>query len=210
MRPAELDADLVWCEHRSPPRPAPALFLDRDGVVVEEVGHLHEVAKTRLIPGAAAVVAEANRRGLHVVLVTNQSGIGRGLYDWDAFRAVQEKILAELAAASIDAVLACPHHAEVAPPYRHPDHPDRKPNPGMLLKAAAMLEIELAASWIVGDRAGDIEAGRRAGLAGGLHVATGHGAEERAAARALATSDFRVIEGDSVVDALTLLPLLAA
>ena len=211
MRPEELDGDLTWCERRSPPRRAPALFLDRDGVIVEEVVHLHEVEKVCLIAGAAAVIAEANRRRLHVVVVSNQSGVGRGHFGWEAFREVQEKILAELAAAGahVDAVLACPHHHAVRPPYRHPDHPDRKPNPGMLSKAAAMLEIELEASWIVGDRAGDLEAGRRAGLAGGLHVLTGYGRRERSRARALAAADFRILDADSIADALELLPLLA-
>ena len=174
--------------------------------------HLHEARKTRLIAGAGAVVEAANRKGLHVVVVTNQSGIGRGLFGWDAFREVQETMLAGLAAAGahIDAVLACPYHHDVAPPYRHPDHPDRKPNPGMLLKAAEMLDVELGASWIVGDRAGDIDAGRKAGLAGGLHVMSCFGADERQSALALASPDFQVFGAATIADALGLLPILAA
>ena len=214
--PPELGEDLVWAQHR--PRSgrvrserSAALFLDRDGVIVEEVVHLCEVEKTRLIPGAGEVIARANQAGLYVAVVTNQSGVGRRLFDWDDFRLVQEKIHADLAAfgAHIDAVFACPYHPEVAAPYRHPDHPARKPNPGMLLQAAEMLEIELAGSWIVGDRAGDLEAGRRAGIAGGLHVLTGFGAEEREMADALAVEAFQVLTGASLADALELLPPLA-
>ena len=209
--PAELDDDLVWAERRSSGRQAPALFLDRDGVIVEEIAYLHEVEKTRLIDGAAEVICAANQMGLHVVMVTNQAGIGRGYYGWSEFRRVQNKILSELAAAEarIDAVLACPHHPEVEPPYRHPSHPDRKPNPGMLLKAAAMLEIELARSWIVGDRAGDLAAGRNAGIAGGFHVLTGFGAEERDAALALDGDGFRVLAAPTIRDVLLHLPSLS-
>ena len=146
--------------------------LDRDGVLVEEVHYLHRPADVRPVPGAAEVVREANRRGVFTVVVTNQSGVGRGYYDWCDFAAVQERMLEDLAAAGarLDAVFACPHHREALLPYRHPDPPARKPNPGMLLAAAAALPIALEESWIVGDRHGDLEAGRRAGLAGGLLV----------------------------------------
>jgi len=207
--PRELDGDLTWVERRSPPRRAPALFLDRDGVLVEEVIHLHEVEKTRLHEGAAEVVRTANRCGLHVVIVTNQSGIGRGLFGWEAFRQVQQRIHEDLgrAGARLDAVLACPHHHQAAlPAYRHPDHADRKPNPGMLLKAATLLEIDLAASWIIGDRADDLVAARRAGLVGGLHVLTGFGPQERAAALSVAAPDFAVVAAAAVDEALRLLP----
>ena len=94
--PFPIDEDGVWIEILGSPSAAPALYLDRDGVVVVETHYLHEVEKTKLIPGAGETIALANRRGLHVVLVTNQSGIGRGLYDWAAFAMVQDKIKAEL------------------------------------------------------------------------------------------------------------------
>ncbi|MBM3491607.1 MAG: HAD family hydrolase [Alphaproteobacteria bacterium] len=209
-RPAELDNDLVWVEQLAPSRRAPALFLDRDGVIVEEVLHLREPAKARLIAGAAEVIQAARARGLHVVVVTNQSGIGQGLFGWEEFRAVQHRMLADLAelGAAVDAVLACPYHPQGLPPYRHANHPARKPNPGMLLKAAAMLRVELGGSWIVGDRAGDLAAGRAAGLPGGLHVETGFGPEQRPEALALAGPSFRVLAGASVADALELLPIL--
>jgi D-glycero-D-manno-heptose 1,7-bisphosphate phosphatase len=189
----------------------PALFLDRDGVLVEETGYLHRAEEVRLIPGATAAVAAAARAGLPVVLITNQAGIGRGYYGWAEFQAVQEKIAADLAVGggAFDMVLACPFHAAGQPPYRHPDHPCRKPRPGMILRAAEMLGLDLAGSWVVGDRAIDLEAGRAAGLAGGVHVLTGHGAAERGAALELATGKFRTLGAESIAEVPALLPLFA-
>ena len=208
--PPQVGADLIWAERRAEPQPAPALFLDRDGVIVEEVHHLHRPEDVQLIPGVVDVVAAANARNLHVVVVTNQSGIGQGLFGWPDFAAVQARILSELAAggARIDAVMACPFHPDAAPPYAHPDHPARKPNPGMLLTAAAMLQVDLAGSWIVGDHARDIDAGRRAGLAGGVHVMTGYGSDHRDTVLAEFEADYPVLLAESAADALTLLPLL--
>jgi D-glycero-D-manno-heptose 1,7-bisphosphate phosphatase len=212
---AEIDGEGLWVQVlRRPDGPArrSALFLDRDGVIVEEVDHLHRAEDVRLIDGAATVIATANRRGIPVVVVTNQSGIGQGLFAWDAFLAVQTRILTDLAAegAFVDGVFACPHHPKALPPYDHPDHPARKPNPGMLLGAAERLPLDLAASWIIGDRTRDLAAGRHAGLAGGLLVSTGYGDQqgEREAALSLATDGrFRVLVGASVSAALTAVPL---
>ena len=209
-QPSFVDRDGVWVEIRSPRRSAPALFLDRDGVVVVETHFLHEVEKTELIPGAGETIALANQRGLHVVLVTNQSGVGRGYYGWTEFHAVQEKIMADLAAlgAQVDAVCACPYHPEAKAPYDS-EHADRKPNPGMLLKAAGALGIDLAPSWIVGDLPTDMGAGRNAGLAGGVHVLTGFGPGRREAALAHASDDFQVFGADSISGVRQLIPLLS-
>jgi len=213
---AEIDAEHVWCQvlTRPPARPAqPALFLDRDGVIVEEVHYLHKVEDTRLVPGATDAIRRANERGLPVVMVTNQAGIGRGIYDWPEFISVQEHILNELAAAGafLNAVFACPHHDNGRAPYHGRDHEARKPNPGMLLRAADRLAIDVAASWIVGDRSGDVGAGRNAGLAGGIHVLSGHGndAGERAGSEAYASTDYRVLTANSIADAWPQIPLLA-
>src|SRR4051812_8950125 len=202
-----LDPEGVWCEaSASCNRGGPALFLDRDGVVVEEVDYLHGVADIAICAGAATVISAANANAIPVVLVTNQSGIGRGYYGWAEFFAVQEAIQAAFAqeGAHFDAVYACPHHRDGQGAFAHPDHPARKPNPGMLQRAAAALDIDMGRSWLVGDRAGDIEAAKRAGLAGALHVLTGYGQTERVAAMALSDPRFDVRGAASIAHALTL------
>lgn len=155
----------------------PAVFLDRDGTLNEEVDYLGHPDQLVMIPGAASAVAKLNARGIPVVVVTNQSGIGRGKYGWQDFAAVMSRMgtLLALENARIDAVYASPHHEKGQGEYAVADHPDRKPNPGMFLKAAAEHELDLAGSWMVGDKAIDLEAGRRAGCRVAL-VRTGYGA----------------------------------
>ena len=154
----------------------PALFLDRDGTLNEEVGYLCRPEDVVLFPGAARALARLNALGVPVLVVTNQAGIGRGMYGWDAFRAVSARIDQLLAeeGARLDGTYAAPHHPRGVAGYRHPDHPDRKPNPGMLLRAAREHGIDLSRSWMVGDKALDLEAGRRAGCRVAL-VRTGYG-----------------------------------
>lgn len=202
-----IDSEGVWCEVRDgAARGGAALFLDRDGVVVEEADYLCRAEDVRILPGAAAVIAAANRRGVPVVLVTNQSGIGRGYFGWPAFAAVQDAIRSALDAqgAHVDAVYACPHHPAGRGAFAIPHHPARKPNPGMLLRAAADLDLDLPASWLVGDKSIDVEAAKRAGLAGALHVLTGYGEAERAESARLAGPGFEVRFGRSIADAVTL------
>ena len=208
-----LEEDGLWCQARPEAaevfRGRAALFLDRDGVIVEEIGYLHRPDDVRLVPGAARAIAAANRVPLPVAVISNQSGIGRGLYGWQAFHETQERIAEELAGAggALDMVLACPFHPEAQPPYRHPAHPCRKPRPGMILRAAERFGLDLSRSWVVGDRALDLEAGRAAGLAGGLHVLTGYGTGERSGAGGLASARFRVVLAESLADAPALLPI---
>ena len=154
-----------------------ALFLDRDGVIVEEVEYLHEVNKISLIPEINPLIKFANLLSIPVIIITNQSGIGRGYYSWDDFYKVQNTILKilENAGVTIDAVFACPHHKEAIARFRHADHPCRKPNPGMLKMAAELMKIDLSKSWVIGDRSTDILAGLNANCKGGVHVQTGHG-----------------------------------
>ena len=151
--------------------PRPAAFLDRDGVLNLDVGYPHLEEHLILTPGAAEAVRRLNRQGFFTVIVTNQSGVARGLFDLEtmnAFNALLVRRLAEQGAV-IDAVYACPYHDTAADPrWRHPDHPDRKPNPGMLLKAAADHGLDRERSLMIGDRESDMEAARRAGVRGFL------------------------------------------
>jgi len=152
----------------------PAVFLDRDGVLIHDSGYPHRPEHLRLIDGAAEAVAAINRAGALAVIVTNQSGVARGLFDLDTMTAFNAGLLAHLArqGARIDAVYACTYHSEaVDPAFRHPNHPDRKPNPGMILAAAHDLSLDLGRSFLIGDRASDLEAARRAGIPG--HLFTG-------------------------------------
>ena len=173
------DTPGLWCQQTraaaSDSSPLPALFLDRDGVVVEEVEYLHRVEDVRLIAGVGKIIATCNQNNIPVIMATNQSGVGRGLYGWAEFAAVQARITDALApfGAHLDMVLACAYHGQARSQYKKQDHSWRKPNPGMLLAAAERLKIDLSRSWIVGDQAIDIEAGRAAKLRGGVLVLSG-------------------------------------
>ena len=151
---AELDSDGRWSQvlnrAQGEGRRA-ALFLDRDGVVVEEVHYLHKPEDVRFLDGAISLIAKANSQGVPVILITNQAGIARGRFQWPNFIAVQEKINDDLAedGAFLNAVFACPHHGDGKPPFDTADHPWRKPNPGMLQAAAERLPVELSKSWMI-------------------------------------------------------------
>ncbi|QTN19932.1 HAD family hydrolase [Brevundimonas sp. AJA228-03] len=154
------------------PQPGtPAVFLDRDGVLIEDSGYPHLDEHLVLIPGAAEAVRRLNGLGYMVVIVTNQSGVARGLFDEARMNRFNDQLVRSLAGkgARIGAVYACPFHAEAQDPrYRHPDHPDRKPNPGMILRAIADHPIDPTRSFLIGDRQSDLEAARRAGVPGFL------------------------------------------
>lgn len=154
----------------------PAVFLDRDGTLNVEVDYLHRVEDVSLVPGGGEAVADLNRRGIPVVVVTNQSGIGQGRFGWEEFRAVSARLDELLAAhgAHLDATYVAPHSPRGRDEYHHPDHPDRKPNPGMLQRAAEDHGLDLQHSWMVGDKDIDLEAGRAAGCKVAL-VLTGYG-----------------------------------
>lgn len=209
-----LTDDRLWSQVITDPKTTkgrPAVFLDRDGAIVEEVNYLHRTEDVRLIDGAIDVIRRANQLNIPVVIVTNQAGIGRSYYDWPQFDAVQKRILTELfdGEAQIDGVFACPFHPDARLPYIHIDHPARKPNPGMLKMAEDLMGIDLSNSWIAGDRAIDVRTGLNAGCQGGVHLLTGHGSREfeRATALALASDNYRVIALDSIADLLANLPL---
>jgi D-glycero-D-manno-heptose 1,7-bisphosphate phosphatase len=183
----------LWCEIGSADwGQRPALFLDRDGVIVRDTAYLGRAEDLRMIDGVAPEIARCNTLRIPVVVVTNQSGIARGYYDWDGFRAVQAALSAALAAAGahLDAVLACGYHADGLGPLRVDGHSWRKPNPGMIIAAGRGMNLNLSRSWIVGDRAHDLAAGAAAGLAGGTLVGQDDG--ERQQASLLASPQFIV------------------
>jgi D-glycero-D-manno-heptose 1,7-bisphosphate phosphatase len=149
----------------------PALFLDRDGVLNVDHGYVHRWEDFQWIPGAKEVIGAFNRAGWLVFVVTNQSGIGRGYYTEEDMLALHEQMVADLKAAGghVDAIYYAPQHPEAAlDKYRHPDPPDRKPNPGMLLKALAEWPVDPDRSIMVGDKPADLEAALRAGVRGFL------------------------------------------
>jgi D-glycero-D-manno-heptose 1,7-bisphosphate phosphatase len=147
----------------------PAAFLDRDGVINVDLGYVHRIEDLEWIAGAPRAVKRLNDAGYLVILVTNQSGIGRGYYDEASMDSVHDALRAHLATAGarIDAVYACPFHPEaIVERFRHPDHPDRKPNPGLLLRAMQDFAIDADRSFMIGDKDSDMEAARRAGVTG--------------------------------------------
>ncbi len=200
-----LDDELVWCELRrsAAVRGRPGLFLDRDGVIVREVGYLHTPREAELIPGAAEIIRAANAADVPVIVVTNQAGIGRGIFGWADFDATQARIHDLLArdGAEIDAVYACPHIPGGHAPYGHDTHPARKPNPGMIHRGIDALAIDVGRSWIVGDRMGDMIAGHAGGLRGGLLVDSGIGTTVRDAAGPAPESPFDMRVVASIADA---------
>ncbi len=152
----------------------PAVFLDRDGTIAEEVGYLNHASRFRMFPFAAAAIRRLNSAGLPVIVVTNQSGVGRGYFPESLVHTVHELMSQQLAAAGahLDAIYYCPHTSADACDCR-------KPKPGLLQRAAREHSLDLASSFVVGDRYGDIEFAQCAGASGVL-VRTGYGAGELA------------------------------
>ena len=147
----------------------PGLLLDRDGVINEECDYLHDPKDLVMISGVDKAIAEINQCHIPVAVVSNQAGIGRGLYGVEAYKAVNRAIADHLAQAGahIDAWYFCPHHPDA-------DCACRKPRPGMVLTAAKDLSLDLGCSVLVGDKVSDLEAARAAGCRTVL-VRTGYG-----------------------------------
>jgi len=156
-----------------------AVFLDRDGTINEEVGYLDREDKLKILPAAFEAVRLVNQNGFKAVVVSNQSGIARGLFTEDFVRTINNRIAAAMVekGAVIDRFYYCPHHpSEGLDPYRKICN-CRKPEPGLLLQAAADLNLDLSGSYMIGDHLRDIETARRAG-AKGILVMTGHGPDQ--------------------------------
>lgn len=162
----------------------PTVFLDRDGTLNREAGFVTRAADLDVLPGARGALQRLHDAGYRLVVVTNQSGIARGLLDEHDLAEIHERLRELLAreGARLDAILHCPHHPDEGEPPLRCACACRKPAPGLLLEAARRFELDLGSSWIVGDGLRDLEAGARAGLAGAVLVLTGKGRAELAAA----------------------------
>jgi D-glycero-D-manno-heptose 1,7-bisphosphate phosphatase len=155
------------------PEPAelkPAVFFDRDGTLMQETGYCSDPKLVQVFPGVPAALRRVRAAGFAIFIVTNQSGIGRGLFSEAQYRVVEDEFLRQAGRESIDGSYHCPDA---------PGTPSvcRKPEPGMVLRAAADHALDLGASYFVGDKAADIECGRRAGTRTIL-VLTGYGREQ--------------------------------
>jgi len=157
----------------------PALFMDRDGTISEEVGYVNHPARFRLFPYTAAAIKLLNENGWLAIVVTNQAGVARGYFSEDVIIQIHEQVQRDLQneSAKLDAIYYCAHHPSVGePPYRL-DCDCRKPRTGLIDRAAADFQIDLARSWMVGDRYGDVELARNAGLHSAF-VLSGYGRGE--------------------------------
>jgi D-glycero-D-manno-heptose 1,7-bisphosphate phosphatase len=178
-----------------------AVFLDRDGTLLEEAGYLDRLERLVFFPYAIDAVRLLNRAGFPVVVVTNQAGIARGIFKESFVAAAHQHISDRLAAAGarVDAFYYCPHHPEAVVEEFRQVCDCRKPQPGMLTRAAADLDLALDRSFVVGDRWHDLEAGQRVG-ARTLLVRTGYGRTEEAAPQAHVQPSAIV---DNVIDAVS-------
>src|SRR5262245_49590223 len=155
------------------------LFLDRDGTINEEVDFLTDPLDLRLIPGAADAIREANESGFKVFVITNQSGIARGLLTEERLGEIHAALVSKLAEsrAKIDAIYYCPHHPDLGqPPYRR-ECDCRKPKTGMIDQAVRSYGIDVRKSFVIGDRMIDVQTGNNSGATSVL-VLTGYGREE--------------------------------
>jgi D-glycero-D-manno-heptose 1,7-bisphosphate phosphatase len=157
----------------------PAVFIDRDGTMSEEVGYINHPERFRLFPYAAAAIKHLNENGWLAIVTTNQAGVARGYFDEEMIRTVHERMTQELETrgARLDGIYYCAHHPSVGnPPYRL-DCDCRKPKPGLITRAARDLDINLDQSWMAGDRYSDIEMARNAGVKSAF-VMSGYGRGE--------------------------------
>src|SRR5580704_13087158 len=138
-----------------------AIFMDRDGTVSEEIGYMYDAGLYKPFPWAGPAIRKINESGMKAVLITNQSGIGRGYFDETMVNQVHDILRLELSRhnATLDAIYFCPHHPDAGCDCR-------KPGPGMLLQAQQELAIDLATSYIIGDKYIDIETAHRVGAKG--------------------------------------------
>ena len=157
----------------------PAVFIDRDGTISEEVGYVNHPSRYKVFPFAAEAVRRLNNAGWLAILVTNQAGVARGYFTEDLIHTVHGLLQSELGSGSaqLDGIYYCPHHPSVGePPYRQACD-CRKPRTGLVLRAAAEHEVDMNRSWMIGDRYSDVELASNAGLRSAF-VLTGYGRGE--------------------------------
>ncbi len=153
----------------------PAIFLDRDGTINVDHGYIHEIDNFQFIEGAIEAMHELKKMGFALVMVTNQSGIARGIFSEDDFMQLTEWMDWSLADRDVDldGIYFCPHHPEAVIEEYRQQCDCRKPQPGMLLSAQKELNIDMAASYMVGDKIDDMLAGKAAGVGRKVLVRSG-------------------------------------
>ena len=155
----------------------PAVFIDRDGTISEEVGYINHPSRFRLFSYSSEAIRILNDSGWLAIVITNQAGVARGYFSEDVIVSVHEQLERQLQNAQLDAIYYCAHHPSVGePPYRL-DCDCRKPKTGLIDCATKDFEVDLPASWMVGDRYGDVELARNAGLHSAF-VLSGYGRGE--------------------------------
>ena len=143
-----------------------AVFLDRDNTIIANDGYLGDPSQVKLLPGAAAAIASLRRLGYRIVVVSNQSGVARGMFDEAAVESVNQEMIRQLkeqAGAHVDASYYCPYHPDATVPEYKLDHEWRKPSPGMLKAAREDFNLDLAQCWMIGDQPRDVAAGASVG-----------------------------------------------
>lgn len=178
-------------------QPVPAIFLDRDGTINADHGYVYEIDDFQFIDGVIEAMQELKTMGFALIVVTNQSGIARGKFTEDQFMRLTEWMDWSLADRDVelDGIYFCPHHPDAGEGEYRQDCDCRKPKPGMLLDAQKSLDIDMAASYIVGDKAADMQAGQAAGVGTKVLVRTGKPLDKNTEAQA-----------DWVIDSLAKLP----
>ena len=156
-----------------------AVFIDRDGTISEEVGYINHASRFRTFPYAAAAIKQLNDSGWLAIVITNQAGVARGYFSEEMIQTVHQRMQEDVASGGgrLDAVYYCAHHPTVGePPYRF-ECDCRKPKPGLISRAAVDFNIDLAESWMVGDRYSDVALARNAGVKSAF-VLSGYGRGE--------------------------------
>ena len=166
----------------APNESAAAVFLDRDGTLMREVNYCADPKQVEIFPGVPEALVRLKQAGYKLVVISNQAGIGRGFFTEAQYRLVEAEVARQVRPAIFDAVYFCPDRPDLATDRR-------KPAPGMVFEAQRDLDLDLASSFLIGDKAIDIECGRNAGLRTIL-VKTGYGANETHAAPHWLAEDF--------------------